>query len=122
MMKKKGRKENLNLIKVEVDRALVSVNHSLNNIMTIASGSKLALKRADLSGLITDAFSLVARTHSEKILKYSLEGEVREMTCHANSMSRLFVNLIDNAFQACDSGNEIIVFTKYSRESVVISS
>jgi signal transduction histidine kinase len=108
-------REFLEIIIEEVNR----LNGVVSQFLDYSRPLKPALAPADLNELLTRTFRLLGSAVPPGIdLSLSLAPDVPRVLCDAEQLKQVFINLVQNAFQAMPRGGRLEVSTSVSRDEL----
>lgn len=101
-------------------RRMQNIAHRLLDLATIR-GLKLKVREVLVDELLSNVEQTMEIHANEKKVKIIYENEIDYLTCDAELIHLLLVNLIENALKACNIGGAIRVIAKEEKGIKVIS-
>jgi two-component system, NtrC family, sensor kinase len=113
--------ENLGRLFEKSQEGLQRVRDIVRNLRDFARLDEAEFKEADLNAALESTIEIVR--HELKKKEIQLETHFQDLPpvlCHPGKVNQVFLNLLVNAIQACDTGGMVQVRTRAEAESVVI--
>ncbi|MFB3888032.1 MAG: PAS domain S-box protein [Candidatus Bathyarchaeia archaeon] len=99
-----------------IERSIDYSNKIINDLLDYSRDIKLQLLRTTPKTLVDSALSLAETPESIKITNTT--AETPTLTADAGKMSRVFVNIIKNAFEAMPNGGELTITSREDDDAV----
>lgn len=112
-------KRYFDIILKELDR----INEIVSELLVLAKPQEIVFKKCNVIEILEDVTSLL-KSESNMLsvdLNLQVEEHLPMISCDANQLKQVFINIIKNAIEASHQGEQVqIIATKYQNESILI--